>query len=99
MITKNRKTIPHIAVTELAKKIQNKAPKKFTVTIGYVIQTLKVRIKMNESGSYKNNFSELTLQQNTVKLALKKIKPEKILTLEINQIKPFIILAVLRRSV
>ena len=45
----------------------------------YIMQVnVKVRTKMKESGSYENNFSELALQQNTLKLALKKIKPEEI---------------------
>ena len=29
-------------------------------------------------GSYENNFSQLALQQNTLELTLKKIKPEEI---------------------
>ena len=58
-------------------KIQSKAPKKLIVTIGCVIQiNAKVRTKLKESGSQKNNFSELALQQNTLELTLKKIRPE-----------------------
>ena len=34
--------------------------------------------KMKESGSCKNNFSKLVLQQNTLELTLKNIKPEEI---------------------
>ena len=33
---------------------------------------VKVHIKMKESDSYENNFSELALQQNTLKLNTKK---------------------------
>ena len=47
--------------------------------MGYVIQiNVKVRTKIKESGSYKNNFSILASQQNTKELTLKKIKPEQI---------------------
>ena len=33
---------------------------------------------MKESGSYENYFSKLALQQNMLKLTLKKIKPEEV---------------------
>ena len=73
--------IPRIAVCGITRqKIQSKvAPKKFVVTIRYVIQiNVNARTKMKKSSSYKNNYSKLTLQQNTSGLTLKKIKPEKI---------------------
>ena len=37
-----------------------------------------MRTKMKESGSYKNNFSELALQLNTLELTPKKTKPDEI---------------------
>ena len=46
-----------------SKKILSKAPKKFVVTIGCVIQiSVKERTKMKESGAFKTNFSNLALK-------------------------------------
>ena len=80
LIAKKRKNDPtHCCSRVTSKEIQSKAPKKFIVTISYIIQVkVKVRTKMKESGSNENNFSELALQQNTLELTLKRIKPEEI---------------------
>ena len=74
------KRIPHIAAVEqVAKAFQTRLRKISLFTIGYTIRiNIKVRTKMNKSGAFKNNFSELASQQNTVKLTLKMIKPDKI---------------------
>ena len=80
LIAKTQKNDPtHCCSRITSEKIQSKAQKKFIVTISCIIQVnVKVRTKMKESGSNENNFSELVLQQNTLELTLKRIKPEEI---------------------
>ena len=73
LIAKNRKTIPHIVVVEqLAKNSKQGSDKIYCYNRLPHTGNVKVHTKMKESGSYKNNFFELALQQNTVELTPKK---------------------------